>query len=898
MNRDLTFSKQLGVQLGIGIQFPGLRAYTENVSKIPPLRILTRPTKLELHKYKSQAAVNPLESFSEDEVNNSLSENLNSDDNIPAIDFENDLTYNHWKNLLLSKIHWNSLDPDIRANFHLSQDDHQNTSYLFDNIVDSPNFSHDYFPSELKQKVLIPPTSLKLVDPTVGDLLVINKAQNVSEGRLDTATYQLLVYASGQSNSWLNIAVIKPKDSNYVIQTPKLTPIKEIAIDEIFGIKKININATIKSIKIPTFSSLYNKSSEILTLLTSDSLHILKILDILPEYRVFNYKIYEPLRFNDFSDFPIADVSFNPWDIHQFAIVDIKGNWGIGVLPKNKREGSSIKILREFQGTIFETDELSNWKKIAWSTKYTRILVLSRSKIVEVDFEENWQNNLVEAKSWTSILDYKRFNDSNGVLLTSKELIIIGPKNGSSDLTRKISWKHDLKSTMGKLKISFTRIPIGSSELLLIFITSNTSNKIFCQGFLIEGENSIYCFTTPFITKLEELKGGISDIQVITNDYREINNDSDRNNVDLSNELLSISALIKNSKKGEFYSTTFTTIPTSQISRKKHVHFNPLASELESQSEDTNFKTMQAYFSILKENLHSLILSHTQFDNNENEEYETFQEYGYSLSQSINDRILDSEVNVPHKSIVQHILFEHLLKFPDNMNNLTEFTSLFEQISEFYTEKDIIFSGFDNIFDILIHENLYDLNMLFSKLVEIWEPMFAHSEYYIRGIIFSLLQSSMGFSIASQIDGLERHLRNELSQDYNELLDDWGRENWDDDISTNSFRSSIPYSSQPQFLFSSQTQIPTIKSSQSHSTRRRNKNLPSGSGKISKRQYAPSSQRDISQSSSFMSSQPSSTLPDTMTPAFSLLQSSIPTLSQSISANRSKKKKKKVGGFG
>lgn len=118
-------------------------------------------------------------------------------------------------------------------------------------------------------------------------------------------------------------------------------------------------------------------------------------------------------------------------------------------------------------------------------------------------------------------------------------------------------------------------------------------------------------------------------------------------------------------------------------------------------------------------------------------------------------------------------------------------------------------------------------------------------------------------------------------------MDDINEEDESDEFNFDS-QFSAPFNGRPPFNLNSQSQIPTIKSSQSSGLARRKRILKTQSQKAT-----PLSQ----------STQNLSVLPDSMTPAFTLMQPpssqiSFVNDSQPRNSQKAKKKKKRIRGFG
>ncbi|CCC69543.1 hypothetical protein NCAS_0C05530 [Naumovozyma castellii] len=666
---------------------------------------------------------------------------------------------------------------------------------------------------------------------------------------------------------------------------------------------RIDFRSTIKSIKIPTMAKEMGKSSDCLGIITENSLHILKIHSIFSNDYEMDYTLYNPLPFNKFSDFPFSDVAFNPWDVQEFAVIDIKGNWGVGRIPRimKNQKVKELHLLNESRGSAFDIEELSNWRRIAWSCGYSRLLLFSRSKVIEVDFQNNWQLDMVEAKSWSNLRDYKPINDTFGFLLTSKEIIVLRTKNAANNVIREVSWKHDLDPNDLTIQISVQTVEMIEGTLYVTYISSKRHNKLFCHAFYSTDDDEL--LQTLGYSTLINVPRSINGIHTLV-----FPTSREKYPPDYNNNL--------NKPKSFPLSQAFLrTYDTSEIF--KIIIGNNIASDNYTSGYDSMRIDCTSMVTELSSKFDSLLTNmiRTQISGNESKapekaDEDIFQDYGYRLSSAMNDVLViwaDMENLKKNSKLCRSI--EELTEIPKHFKDLSEFESFLEQFMDYYVEQNISFTNLKSICKMLFHEEIGSFDMLYNKLLQCWDMVSKNSESLTKETIASTIWSVLKFTKVSNYKILETDIHDSLGEPYRAIIDQWDNTSDledEDDEQLGTFRSTIPMSSQPQFLLNSQSQIPTIKSSQPRTSK--GNNLRPNQGKISKSNLPPLTSTNFSQNlmSHSQVNGLSSTLPNTMTPAFTLMQPATAGMSSSFSiggsqragSQKSKRKKKKVGGFG
>lgn len=808
-------------------------------------------------------------------------------------DFDDEETYEHWRNALVTKLNWSNLSPVFPSNLQLFKDVEFNDNHMYDvrhKLTISP---HDYVPEslikDLTEKDLfsaphfISPRKkevLLTLDPTIGDLHATGDIQTVSDLRNGINQHSIIAYSSGKTGSILKVAVLHT-------ERPKTgAPLSKVVIREFTCIE---LRSTIKSIKIPQLSTLLGRHSDFIGVLTENALHIIKLESVDPHSLKINASVCDALPFIEFGDFPFADFAFNPWDLQQFAIVDIQGNYGVGRIPKSCKRGSKIRLVKGVGGNIFDPEELSNWKKIEWSSSYTRLLIMARSRMVELDFEQDWQLDVIQAKTWSSLRDYQRLDDDFGILLTSQEIIILSTKKKNEHIVREMSWKHDLDSTDQTLRLSVQKIPMDEKILVMTCVFSKCHNKVYIHGFSIQNHGcllqSIGDSTIVQIPRIEKGVLGISSSPIrdssSTEDYKIVDED-------IFNKIW-LNMFVSDNKSKKLRHYILTDHQDNEIRDSPHVHFDRL--EDKAPSKENDFQMVDNIRPIV-ERIKNIKLSSKHLKFISSQEDEIFQDYGYRLSEAMNRVIASWDSGAVDMLTVQPLL-KDITETPEYFESLEEFNSFLHQFFDHYEDQGIAFTKFSTISNLLLQECIDDPDVFYNKLLQCWDLVTGNSEFLTRELVKSIHRSVITVCKPSSYETLETQLCESLSEPYREILGIWD----DEDVQDGNTNDVSHANSQSQLPTSSQSQIPIIKSSQS---RPQKKVRRGGINSTARRQLKASanalpSQGEVEISpSALSSSQISSTLPDTMTPAFTLMQ---PT-SQSQSSQRTRKKKKRVGGFG
>lgn len=795
-----------------------------------------------------------------------------------------DETQKHWNEVLLSRLKWDKLSPVIPPNLQYFKDVEFNVEHMYDVRQNQRKSLHDFVPENLisdlasgdlvsfaRNKGKQSRKDLASYDPTVGNLIITGAIQTTPDLRNNYDRHQIVAYSCGKTSSVLKIAVLEE------------TPLDEgsTRTESIRRATSIQLGSTIKSIKLPECSAMMDRKGNLIGVMTESALHLIKIESISARMEI-KTSTCEPFPFQEFSDFPFADFACNPWDLQQFAVIDVRGNFGVGRLPKSFKTGNKARILRDHCGSIFDPEELSNWKRIEWSSSFTRLLVMDRSKLIELDYEQDWQLEVIQAKTWSKLQDYCRLDDDYGILLTNREIIVASTKETSEHFKREISWKHDLDPNDSTLKFCIRKVSAESKTIILVVVFSRNHSSLYIHSFSISSSESlVQSAGTPVILQIPHIKSGLRGIW--------LHNSTRLDPFGRPNIMDTCLSLFVNETNGnkiwQYVISNNSTKLENWDAKSDAPDISPAT-----KNERTWPEHLRDTIAQIKQ---SLVLPEKTKD--QSAEDQLLQTYAYRLSEAINERL--SSLDGSQESLgASQPLVKDLIEMPQDVS-LRELSSMLSQLFNHYEDQAVTFTSFDTISCALLNEKTGDLEVLYNKLLQCWDLVTSNSEYLTQSVVKDVVYSCMRLCKPSLYKDAEANLFESLSIPSRDIISMW------DDENTQSSQPPADASSVSHLniLASSQSQIPSIKSSQSRPSKK-HKKVPAGltTGRVSKpSSLLPSSQRDADPTFSLLSSsQPSSTLPDTMTPAFTLMQPSGPSLSQSQSSQRSRRKKKRVGGFG
>lgn len=772
---------------------------------------------------------------------------------------------------LFTKVRWDKLtsNKDIHV---INQRNNVKRNTLVDNFIPKTilqNIDKDFEIRKLDKQKGNRPNNINIFDLSIGDSICsrLFKTQSLESSKRLNA----IAYVIGEDRSHVGVSLINegPGDKFKFIKGSN------------FGQNIFDLHSKVKSIKFAAHPYKISPFTEYIAILTGASLHIIKAStqrckDVLECHLILTI----PLTY--FSEFPIADITFNPWNEVQVALIDVKGNWFVYQLPYKKDgrlfelKAHNLSLTMLSKGNIYDPEDVYTFKRISWSSSSERLLLVSSNKVIEVDVDERWQRHVVEAVSWSSIWEYKSIEYGLGILLTSKEVIIIDKENGEG-IKRLISWKHDLESTERNYKFSTHILEFQDIKLLFVSIYSKNDNMIYGHSFLLQGDNYMSVGEDTVINIVDDLSG----IDTISDTHQLFDE-----NFDIHNERVKINIFLQglNDTKIRQY-----MLEVSNEADMTETNYNYKGKE------DT-----ELYLNLVKPANNVADIALFLFQNisynppegySEDFDDSTLEGYGYLLSKSLNKLIKsDSDENNTQ-------LIDDIGESSEYFSNLNEFSSLLQQFVEYYQEQDISFTDLRSLFSILLNESIDDMDIFNSKLLQCWELITSNAEYLTNEVVKDLVFNYFRYFKRNKYERRDQKCIESLRKPYMDVLSIWGKTDEelmsDHETGLNSEVDGFGRDSQPI--------IPMVGSSQKSKTKKRSSTRRNGS-KIYRSSQLPQSMN--SSVSSIHSSQISSTLPNNMTPAFTLMQR--PLLSQTLSSQQSsqdrhskkpKKKKRKVGGF-
>ncbi|CCK69408.1 Rrn6p KNAG_0C02970 [Huiozyma naganishii CBS 8797] len=719
--------------------------------------------------------------------------------------------------------------------------------------------------------------SILTLDPSIGSTMTMGIVQTAADVRNDVKS-QILAYLGPQKHQLMLSLVSASSPEN------NLKCYSRVGASISFSSKIISIN-------FPKLAYSFSRASDVIGIITKTSLHILKVKGIDRKTGEIDCVLFKPLHFSQLGDFPLADIAFNPWDMNQFALIDIQGNWSIGQIPKSATKyGDVLSLSLESRGSVFQPDHTSLMKRIEWSNSFSRLLIVDPYGMTEIDFSENWQVDLVEAITWSEIRGFKNIDESYSVLLTSREIIFLSTFM-HRETKRELSWKHDLDTTDKSLTISVQKINCLNGTVVLSTIHSKKHNTIYLHPFSINNE-VIQSLGQGILLKIPGENLGIDQIS-----------DSEHEVDDYLEEFckkIALNIFVKMSECENIYNLALEK-PSGEINDFLKASISKIGTN---QKEDlkTRWLATTKDIDFVTEDFIHINDTYFRAPSNYDAEGDTelLQMYGYRLSEATNLYLTTQSGDKLANAKTFETLLREVAPLEGHFEDMEELNSLLDQFFKYYENQDISFRQPKTLFSILLQEHVDNVDVFYSKLLQCWAAMNTDITNITREIVKQLLWSYLGvFKKRLYTDEISQ-IKNNISGQYKDILDDWDTplENVEENNQEDFTSSTLPLGSQSQIqLKSSQSQIPIIKSSQ-----KTKKSRP----KIKHPLDLSSSQRKAdSTGAGFPSSQLSSSLPYNMTPAFSLMQppmlsSPVPSTlmsSQTNTTTRNKRKRKKVGGF-
>lgn len=827
-----------------------------------------------------------------------------------------------------------------------------------------------YVPEGILKSYLIESNSLTSTiayDPTFGQMFAVFDVRS----RSGTTFSKAIAFVTGETGTILNICILKydnkdllnnKKESAGKVLTPVLADPFQVALSE-----------PIKQIEPCKLKESFDYIPPYLTIRTDSKIYVLNCFKGKLQHSGSHIEldIIGELQTSDLMGYNFADVTFNPWISTQFGVVDIKGNFeiwdinsskeGLRKLDVNINEVTDSSIsMAKTSSTIYDTNELSNWKRITWSYDYNHILLMSRSSLTQFELKPNLNSQkLITSNTWSRIQDiYKSPSDMKfAFMLTSKELIWFELAN---PLRRLMSWKHFLDDNDPSLRLQVSEYGNDNSYICIIY--SQITPVIFVYNFGIRNDMPYSLKDPYYIRRGNNQKGNNNNsplrqaflTELNLQFYSSVREDVESNKMDTDTDSDTEFSKPKNMVIGLFELGTDLGLTVSLYSNTVNLSLNkslkiyaskysPSYDSSSSFEREYKIKDKLSYFKkIRKADFEPIAKS---LDCNTNvikgeEEIKIVQDYAFKLGEGalkLNEGW--SKVNTSNDVSVNkdpcYLSLIDISNFlPLSINDISEFDTMIEQLSTFYESKNIKVAN-------MIRKSLVSKSEIFSRHPNMGQEQsindistLLHEAYKNEGLqtynktyLIKKLSILIGASlIKAGPDNLGKYYSKKLELDLKQaptevksILDEWDNDNYNISEEPTQIDKFDSQSTVPDIITSS---MPTIRiASQGKSTPRSHSRTTSQATKLRHKALAHTSsqidgytQSPLSQSandsdadlSTAMSSQEAIHLPrgNPLSPlraSSSRLPSQLSQkrfMSSQLSGSQRKvKKKKRKGGF-
>ncbi|KAK6198692.1 RNA polymerase I-specific transcription initiation factor RRN6-like protein [Scheffersomyces amazonensis] len=611
--------------------------------------------------------------------------------------------------------------------------------FIPSNIVSSLHHESDVFTSSIAH------------DPNFRNLLKIVGLKIKSTNKQSSCL--AVLYPGGASGNVLNISKLTYMSIDAVKENNKYT---SILMPDLATSYQITFTSQIKQIETPPTLSYY--VSSYLVVRTNFKIYV---LDCCMNDEGIDIQVISEIDNKQLSGFEFADVRFNPFDDSQFGLVDIKGNFGIWTVSPQR-----VSKLNLGQQSIYDTKELSNWKRIIWSQDSHKVLVLSRTCMEEFDIATKQMKRIITSNTWSRIQDCQRVeNEDYAFLLTSKELIWLKLKGG---IERMISWKHFLDDSDPSLQLS---VSVISHQHYTCTIFSEANPLIFVYTFAIENGKP-YSVKDPYCIKRGEYPGSLKQALFIKVNFNFYTNeqDSDLEQIREDDEeyidcdkyvLFELSSCLGLTIRA------FSTEPGFSIKNDEEI-------TTQEPEEYITRSNQSQYFDVIP-NIHirniveALKVHEDQSsDSSIESQKQSLQTYAYSLGEGVSrfDEDLASYLS----------LLDISDNIPSLVEDIAELDTMLEQLDSFYKSKDIQTN-------ILVNTSLVKRNLLLNSQDSDLQVSTAGDLYQLLNRIYctnshlntlntstSLLRACMQLS-TGLIKSKSTNLTTKLNKHYNETLE-------------------------------------------------------------------------------------------------------------------------------
>ncbi|GMM33964.1 Rrn6 protein [Saccharomycopsis crataegensis] len=289
-----------------------------------------------------------------------------------------------------------------------------------------------------------------IYDPSVGHLLMTSLLKQLRSEHC----IRVVAFSSG---SIANVAVLESGIDELSVGLPANNkPEAKVSVEypRLGARMGIDVRSTIKQIEFPSNPNPTLVPSRFFAVRTEFEVFIFKVY---PKYHVGppevkielvgSIKSFE-VRLDSFSD-----VTFNCWDLSQFAIIDKNGKWKTWVIKER-----NLKPLVDSPvfGNIGNSQDLSNWRKVIWGSSSNEILLFDRLNVHKVTCAngKTKTRNLFKPERKSQFLQIERCNDepSELFILTSQKMMWVKLENDEFKII--MTWNHLLNPDDVSLRFS------------------------------------------------------------------------------------------------------------------------------------------------------------------------------------------------------------------------------------------------------------------------------------------------------------------------------------------------------------------------------------------------------------------------------------------------------------
>ncbi|SCU93675.1 LADA_0G04346g1_1 [Lachancea dasiensis] len=714
-----------------------------------------------------------------------------------------------------------------------------------------------------------------IVDPTSFNTFNMGPIHTTTALRMNRDANHIVAFASGETLSLLNVGLL---DDRAGLQNPD-------------NIVKFDLNSKIKNIVFPRFSAILNRASDCFAVITTNSLCVFQVRSIDLVTGFMQIDKLEPLHFHALEDLCFADVSFNPWDFNEFAVVDVKGNWAMGNIVKKASRPSRLRLSGNKRGSVYDPEDISSFHQVTWGAEYFCLILISRSNLIELNLKAKTELRVIEAKSWSTLRDFKRINDQFCILTTSKEIILISFKG--RDIERVISWKHCLDPADITFKSEVRHVngtDWGSAydELFFVFITSSNKPQVLLHVFAKSGP-VFQSIGGSSILQIGNSKSGISSMIAPQISWR---GNSSSGVID-PKDMQGFCCFVREADSSAIWRVQLSKTDLPIASNLGNAN----TSIINDSADISNTEAFENYLDL------QTTLPSDMNDFGRSRQEAILQQYGYEVSEATNKLLGTWNQEGSNDGDLRNIRAYSIYDLAPDVSaveNMEELGSLLQQFQEHYQDQEIWFGEIAGISSLLVQEEITDLEVLYNKLLQCWAFGFGNDVSVTKEIVKAVILKSLGVCSPSLISQSTAKVYEQLPEKDRELIDLWE----DSDVGA----SEESFSTSKNSIHDETSQMssipPSVKSSQPKSSQVKISGPRRAGESYVQRLSRAASQPVVgrpgaSKSQGSASVDGFTTLPDAMTPAFSLTSASqpVPTLSKSVNSRR-QKKKKKLGGFG